>query len=400
MRRALLSSGVLAALLAGVLGATSVFGAGGAGFNPATKKLERAFKIALLERKNSPDGCYPAPKQVANALRSSTNLKVAIGTGPNSAHRSGVVYVLKRRASCDNLFMATRLGRSLYILDSAEGKIALQGRHEKVEPGQDGPLRGLTVVTKSFRMTKPDETARLEVLCPGKSYPLGGGMIAAPPSAPDGEGAYPHSFERLGAQRGFHVSPVLYDPGREGPVPRNVTLQATCGKGVVPANPPPHKTVFIKSGQTKTALARCPKGQVLVSGGFQRTDFRSDGGDYVTESRAIGPNAWRATGSAFGGAGGELTAIAYCVKHKSPMLTEVASPATPIAKGTTANATTAQCPPGTKITSGGFSENGSINAFFANGGIDAGGSSWTASAFAIFGDVPGFTAYGYCMKTG
>ena len=39
--------------------------------------------------------------------------------------------------------------------------------------------------------------------------------------------------------------------------------------------------------------------QFLVSGGFQRTNFRSDGGNYVTESRAAGPKAWTVSGSAY-----------------------------------------------------------------------------------------------------
>ena len=60
-----------------------------------------------------------------------------------------------------------------------------------------------------------------------------------------------------------------------------------------------------------------PQGPVPDRGGFNRTNFDGTGGNYITESRADGPRAWRVTGSAFGGSGGgELTAIAYCVKRK------------------------------------------------------------------------------------
>ena len=48
------------------------------------------------------------------------------------------------------------------------------------------------------------------MVCPGGKTvtPLGGGMSTSPEPGPDGEGVYPHSYERLGAQRGFHVTPV------------------------------------------------------------------------------------------------------------------------------------------------------------------------------------------------
>src|SRR5689334_4356547 len=150
-------------------------------------------------------------------------------------------------------------------------------------------------------------------------------MSTSPPNGSDGEGLYPHSFERLGAQLGWHVSVVLLDPSPESTTPRTLTVQAVCGYGVIPATPTPHKTVFIRPGQTKTVTARCPRGQFLVSGGFQRTDFRSDGGDYITESRASGNKAWTVTGHAYSTGPGELTAIAYCVRMKRPILTEVAS---------------------------------------------------------------------------
>jgi hypothetical protein len=133
-----------------------------------------------------------------------------------------------------------------------------------------------------------------------------------------------------------------------------------------------------------------------MGGGFQRTNFRGHGGDYVTESRAIGTNAWRATGHAFGAYGGELTAIAYCDKSKRPLLTEV-SASTPLPAGTFATATTPGCPPGQRLTSGGFSANGSQDTFFAGGAFTNEGT-WSASAFGFFGPAPSLTAYGYCLR--
>ncbi len=91
--------------------------------------------------------------------------------------------------------------------------------------------------------------------------------------------------------------------------------------------------MYLRPGETKTVTARCPKGQSLVSGGFQRTDFRSDGGDYVTESHAVGTKAWVVSGHAYGVGSGELTSIAYCARMKRPIITEVASSPAPVAAG-------------------------------------------------------------------
>ena len=49
-------------------------------------------------------------------------------------------------------------------------------------------------------------------------------------------------------------------------------------------------------------MARCPKGQFLIAGGYKRTNFDSTGGNYVTGSRANGSRAWLVTGSALAAA--------------------------------------------------------------------------------------------------
>jgi len=141
--------------------------------------------------------------------------------------------------------------------------------------------------------------------------------------------------------------------------------------------------------------ARCPSGQFLVSGGFQRTDFRSDGGDYITESRAAGPKAWTVSGHAYGVGSGELTAIAYCARMRRPQLTEVASTPAPVAASQSASVTTPGCPAGKRLVTGGFSMNGSTNTLFATGAIDSNGT-WSVSGYGFFGATPSMTAYGYC----
>lgn len=395
-RRILPALVVLIALLA-TSGATAR--PGGAGHNPPTRKLEAAFKVALHQRSVSRDGCYPAPARVAQAIRKRTRFKAGVASQPDSVRVRGIIFVITEGASCGKVRMALLSASGLYVLDSAKGSIRVQGKFGGPwsDPGKSGPARGLILKQETFKMTTPEELARFEVLCPGRSYPLGGGMISHQLPDPDGEGIYPHSYERLGAQRGFHISAVLFDASQGSTTTRRATIQVICGRGLVPASPSPHKTVFIGSGQTRSATARCPKGQQLVTGGFQRSNFGFEGGgNYVTESRAVGSRAWRVTGASFPEGGGELTAIAYCVKHRRPFLTEV-SASTPVAPGQSATATTPQCPAGRRMTTTGFSTDGSRNALFVGSSLNGDGSS-SSTVFGHFGPAPTLIAYGYCLR--
>jgi hypothetical protein len=251
----------------------------------------------------------------------------------------------------------------------------------------------VTIAQKSFQLSRPDQKQRLTVGCPGRSLPLGGGMTSSPAPSPGGEGVYPHSYERLGVQHGWHVTAVLYDPDHRSTTPRTVTLQAACGPRLGHVTPP-HQTKYVKPGQTKTAIATCPGRRHLFSGGFQRTDFTSAGGDYVIESRAISNKSWRVVGHAFGGFGGELTAIAYCTRSKNSLVTEV-SQSTSLAPGS-GTVTTPTCPPGQRMTAGGFSGNGSTTTFLTNGVLNQDGT-WSASGYN-WGSGATLTAYGYCLR--
>jgi hypothetical protein len=385
---------VLAALLAGLL-VSSASAIKSGGFSKPTTRLESAYKIALFERRFSDDGCYPPPAELAKAIHKATNHKT--GVAPNTGHLGHLyqVYVLRQGTNCNQLRMALRAVGGIYVLDSRQGSVRLQGRRGAATPGLARPLSNLVMATRTFRLTKYDTAPRLETFCPGGRYPVGGGMSTSPPTGPDGEGIYPHSYERLGAQRGYHISVVVLDPSPPQTTPRDATVQALCGFGVIPATPTPHKTVYLRPGQTKTATARCPRGQFLVSGGFQRTDFRSDGGDYVTDSRAVGTKAWTVSGHAYGIGSGELTAIAYCARMKKPILTEVASSPVPVGASESATATTPSCPVGRRLVSTGFSTGGSINALFAEATLNPNNTA-TARSYGFFGPTPSLIAYGYC----
>jgi hypothetical protein len=247
---------------------------------------------------------------------------------------------------------------------------------------------------KTYSLGGANEKRRLTVRCPGRLVPLGGGMTSSPLPGCDGEGVYPHSYERLGVQHGYHSTVVLFDPNPGSTTARSVTLQVACAHKQKHVTPP-HTTVYVNPGQSKTAVATCPGRRHLFGGGFQRTDFVARGGDYVTESRAISDKSWSVTGHAFGGFGGQLTAIAYCWRSKKPLLTEVSASGS-VAAGRFATVTTPSCPVG-HLVFGGFSTSPSGSAFFTNGYINTNGS-WQASAFNHFGPTAGLTAYGYCLK--
>jgi hypothetical protein len=253
--------------------------------------------------------------------------------------------------------------------------------------------KAVQVVQRGFTLTQPDQKQRLTVSCPGHSKPLGGGMYSYPPPSPNGEGVYPHSSERLGVQQGWHVTAVLFDTDHRSTQARNVTLQATCGPRLGHVTPP-HTTKYVKPGRTRTVVATCPGRRHLFAGGFQRTDFVSRGGNYVLESHAISAKSWRVVAHAFGQFGGEITAIAYCTRSKRPLLIPVEA-TTNLGSGL-GTATTPTCPPGTRVTAGGFSSNGSTTVFMTNGMINADGS-WSTSGFN-WGSGAALTAYGYCLR--
>jgi hypothetical protein len=258
--------------------------------------------------------------------------------------------------------------------------------------------KALTLAKRTFQISGADQKRRLVVRCPGRQIPFGGGIATGPAPGLDGEGAYPHSYERLGVQSGFHSTVVMFDPAGGGTQGRNVTLQVVCGRKGRHVTPP-HRTINVSPGQTRTAVATCPGRRHLFGGGFQRTDFLSDGGDYINSSRALDSKSWAVTGSAFGFFGGELTAIAYCRRSKNPLVTEVASEPTVVAPGKYGTAATPSCPPGTGVVFGGF-ESSPAGPLLITDTYVTTTNGFTAAAFNHFGgSAASVTAYGYCHRT-
>ena len=374
------------------------------GHNDPTRKLEIAFKVAGGVRDGSKDGCYAPPLRMAALIRHWGHLDAEVASRFAAVSRSDVVYAIGSRSSCERMVFALRDQGKLFVLDTAAGDVYLHGQAPNRRGAEArrlgrGPLRRLTLTARTFGLRKADRAKRLVIRCPRGLFPLGGGMTSDPPLGPDGEGIYPHSYERLGVQRGFHVTAVIIDPTPSETSPRTATLEVVCGRGLVPMSSP-HRTVFVRRNSTNTAVAACPLGQYLFGGGFQRTNFTTPfltyGGNYITESRAISPTAWRVTAYANGWDGGELTAIAYCARDPGLPLTEVQA-SSPIEGGRSASATTPPCPPGLELTSGGFSLNGSGAAFVSGASFNDDGT-WSATGFGYFGAAPSLTAFGYCLR--
>src|SRR5829696_349718 len=376
------------------------------GYDEATGQLEAGFKLMALDRVFSESECYASPERVSAILESQMGIDVVVTSSLASVQGFDLVNVIADETKCDRLVLAMRSGTKgrVFVLDSDYGPVYLAAGKKRSGESQAagaGALRDLTAATEEFRMAKADGTSRLEVLCPGGAHPLGGGMVNATPLGKDGEGVYPHSYERLGAQGGFHVTATLIDPSQDVTASRRVGLQVLCGQGLVPTASP-HATTYVHRHETATVTAECPDDTQIFSGGFQRTNFTTPGveryggpvygGGYITESRVEG-NGWRVSGGATGENGGELTAIAYCGEDRSLPVRTV-STAVSVGEHKSASATTPRCPEDHVLISGGFSFGDSRDALFADGYFTRGGR-WAATGYAWFGSAD-LTAYGYC----
>jgi hypothetical protein len=251
-----------------------------------------------------------------------------------------------------------------------------------------------SITTKTFTISQPNDGQRLVVLCPGKREPLGGGMITSPPAA-DGEGIYPHSYERLGQQSGYHITVILYDPSPGQTQARSVTLQVVCGPKYGKVQDP-HTTLDLGPNDTKQAIAKCSGKRVLIGGGYQRTNFTHQGGIIATESHAISKKAWLVSADGLGRFGGQATAIGYCVRSKKPLLQEVTA-TTQIAGGAFGTATTPPCRGKRLLAFGGYATPGDGSILSTGGSFQNG--AWSVSGYNTSGAPGTLTAHGYCLRT-
>ena len=262
------------------------------------------------------------------------------------------------------------------------------------------------IVSDTTTITGPNDTPRKVVLCPRKNkrfnFPYGGGMFSPDPYGAEGEGIYPHSYERLGVQHGYHVTPVYYDPSPDAASgPRQVTLQVVCGPEPGKLTPP-HDTAQVDPGQVRTHVTGCPGRRQLIGGGFQRTTFvgpirgAPPSGVFPTEALAVAPDVWKTSGEAFGKFGGELTSIAYCRRSKKPLLSEVTA-SVAINPRQAASATTPPCPGKRRMVFSGFTTFPLGSIFFAGGPLN-GNDSVTGTGYNRSISSAILTVKGYCMN--
>jgi hypothetical protein len=252
----------------------------------------------------------------------------------------------------------------------------------------------LITATQTYHLDKVDDYQRMTVSCPGGKEPYGGGFLTNPP--PDlGQGVYPNSYERLGQQSGYHVTATLINPVKTQVVPRDITLQVVCGKKIGPIDDP-HAIGQLGPGDgPKTLVAKCPKKQTLIGGGYQRSNGITDGGVMTTESHQTSARTWQVVANDPGGFAGEAVSIGYCVKSKKSLIAEM-SGSVNIGQRETATATTPPCPAGRQLAFSGFSAppDGSIR--FLGEGFNPDGST---SATGFNSGAPAtLTAYSYCLR--
>jgi hypothetical protein len=252
----------------------------------------------------------------------------------------------------------------------------------------------LVSATQTYQFDKVDDYQRMTVSCPAGKEPYGGGLTTSPP--PDlGQGVYPNSYERLGQQGGYHVTATLINPVKAPVVPRNVTLQVVCGKKIGPIDDP-HQIAQLGPGDgPKTLIAKCPKKETLIGGGYQRSNGITDGGVMTTESHRVSARSWQVVANDPGGFAGEAVSIGYCVKSKKSLITEVAGSVN-IAQRETATATTPPCPAGRQLVFSGFSAPAGGTIRFLGEGFNPDGST-SATGFNS-GAAATLTAYSYCLR--
>jgi hypothetical protein len=253
-------------------------------------------------------------------------------------------------------------------------------------------------------LSVPGESPREEVLCSFQAgakkknknkfgFPYGTFMSASPGIFAGGEGVYPHSFERLGAQHGYHITPVLFDPMAPS-TPRSVTLGVVCGPDPGKAGAV-HTFMDVPPGSMTTAVARCPGKRKLFAGGFNLFNFTGTGGTYPTQAEAIDAKTWTVSAASFGTKGGQIAAIAYC--RKGPGSFSFTEAATTIAPGTAGTVTTPACPKKRPLVAGGFETTPHGALMFGSSAINP-NRTYGAEGYNRSGAPATFEAYGYCLN--
>jgi hypothetical protein len=289
---------------------------------------------------------------------------------------------------------AALLAGTLLIAAASLAVLGTTGAPAKKQKAKVRNPGHLVTATQSYQLDKVDDSQRMTVSCPGSKEPYGGGLLTDP-AANLGQGVYPNSYERLGRQSGYHITATLIDPVRTQVVPRNVTLQVVCGKKIGRIDDP-HSSADMGPGDgPKTVIAKCPKNETLIGGGYQQTNGVTDGGVIATESHQTSARTWQVVAYDPGGFAGTAVSIGYCVKSKKSLITQLSGTVN-IDQRETATATTPPCPGGRQLVFSGFSAPASGAIRFLGEGFNPDGST-SATGFNS-GPPATLTAYTYCLR--
>ncbi len=168
---------------------------------------------------------------------------------------------------------------------------------------------------------------------------------------------------------------------------------------------------FVAPKSAEVAVATCPSGSRVISGGFASPGFSPDASPRVLAltSKRVGQNRWRVEGFNIGNDDnnssqdprpGTLVAYAYCL-NDSPRIVTRQKRAAGGVKGKV-RSFKARCPHGSKALSGGFDGNLYLSANPTGAGAVASrradhGRSWRISAISISGKSAKATVYAYCV---
>jgi hypothetical protein len=170
------------------------------------------------------------------------------------------------------------------------------------------------------------------------------------------------------------------------------------------AHPPRVRSnsVSLLGGATGSAVAKCPKGNEAVGGGF-KGGFSMSGGQAVIAltSKRLGDRQWRVEGFNAGGAPADLVGYAYCKHTRHGLVTRSKRTTAPTDQLRTF---AVSCPRGGRAVAGGF--DGHLSG---SGPVTGAGAvtskrtdhrtAWRTSAVGAFGQPGTITGYAYCRTS-
>jgi hypothetical protein len=166
------------------------------------------------------------------------------------------------------------------------------------------------------------------------------------------------------------------------------------------------ETVRLPVSGGDTVNASCPRGEDVVSGGFEAFPRDPFASTVVFESRRSGKSRWLVSGGNLSlSSAGSLTAYAYCSADAPKLVEETgrttipARSSTPPRNGNPPYGTAvAGCDRGSSVVSGGFAlpELGAINGLLLQASRRIGPRAWAVGASNDYPLDRTFTAYAYC----